>query len=139
MRFAKVVFTGAGIWGLAVLTPLFWLVDITGRHYPPPTEYPQFFYGFIAVAMAWQIAFLIIGSDPARFRLMMIPAMIEKLGYVSLLAVMYSRSRISSIDLQPAFPDGLLGLLFVASFFATRQQSSSVRLQPDRDVRSVRL
>src|SRR5215510_445101 len=113
MRFAKVVFTGAGIWGLAVLTPLFWLVDITGRHYPPPTEYPQFFYGFFAVAMAWQIAFLIIGSDPARFRPMMIPAIIEKLSYVSLLPLLYSRSRISSLDLQAAYPDGLLGLLFV--------------------------
>jgi hypothetical protein len=37
MRFAKWVFTVAGIWGVVVLMPLFWLVDLTGRRYPPPT------------------------------------------------------------------------------------------------------
>jgi hypothetical protein len=30
-RFAKVVFIVAGIWGIVVLTPLFFLVDVTGR------------------------------------------------------------------------------------------------------------
>src|SRR5215510_2757127 len=60
VRFAKVVFIGAGIWGLVVLTPLYWLVDITGRGYGAPMEYPQFFYGFMSVALAWQMAFLVI-------------------------------------------------------------------------------
>ena len=68
MRFAKYVFIGAAIWGVAVLTPFYWLVDVTGRRYDPPTAYPHFFYGFLAVALAWQIAFLVIGSNPARFR-----------------------------------------------------------------------
>ena len=120
MRLARFVFIGAGIWGIAVLTPLYWLVDISGRHYPAPTEYPAFFYGFIGVAIAWQIAFLIIGSDPARFRTMMIPAIIEKLGYVSMLLFFYSQSRISAVDVQPAIPDGLLGLLFIVAFWTTR-------------------
>jgi hypothetical protein len=30
---ARIVFLGAGVWGIAVLAPLFWLVDITGRRY----------------------------------------------------------------------------------------------------------
>ena len=120
MRLARIIFIGAGIWGIAVLTPLYWLVDISGRHYAAPNDYPQFFYGFIAVAIAWQIAFLIIGSNPARFRLLMIPAAIEKLGYVSTLILMYGRSRVSAIDVQPAIPDGLIGLLFIVAFWATR-------------------
>jgi hypothetical protein len=82
------VFTGAGVWGIAVLTPLFWLVDITGRQYAPPADYPQFFYGFLSVAIAWQIAFLVVGSNPLRFRPLMIPCIVEKLGYVSTLAVL---------------------------------------------------
>jgi hypothetical protein len=82
MRFAKVVFTAAGVWGVVVLTPLYFLLDVTGREYAPPADYPHFFYGFLAVTMAWQIAFLVIGSQPARFRPLMIPAIIEKLGYV---------------------------------------------------------
>ena len=120
MKFARIIFTGAGIWGVTVLTPFYWLVDITGRRYPPPTDYPQFFYGFMAVALAWQIGFLLIGSNPARFRALMIPAMIEKFGYVSTLFVLYGRSLITSIDLQPAIPDGILGMLFVVAFIKTR-------------------
>ena len=61
MRFAKIVFIAAGVWGIVVLTPLYLLVDVTGCQYAPPTAYPQFFYGFLSVAMAWQIAFLVIG------------------------------------------------------------------------------
>ena len=125
MKFAKFVFIVAGVWGIAVLTPLYFLVDITGRQYAPPTAYPQFFYGFLFVAMAWQIAFLIVGSDPARFRLLMIPAVIEKLGYVATLIVLFSRAQIPAVDAQAAVPDGLLGLLFIAAFVKTARSSSS--------------
>jgi len=131
MRLAKIVFVGAGIWGVAVLTPLYWLVDITGRHYVPPVDYPQFFYGFFSVAMAWQIAFFIIGSDPARFRPLMIPSMLEKFGHVATVAILYSRSRISTLDAQAAIPDLLLGLLFVVAFATT-----AVRLKPDTTIQT---
>jgi hypothetical protein len=117
------VFIGAGIWGLAVLTPLYWLVDISGRHYGAPSEYPHFFYGFIGVALAWQVAFLLIGSDPLRFRALMIPGIIEKFGYVTTLIVLYSLGRISMIDAQAAVPDGLIGILFVAAFVTTGSRS----------------
>src|SRR3954447_18125394 len=113
MKLARIVFIGAGIWGIAVLTPLYWLIDITGRQYPAPSDYPQFFFGFIAVALVWQIAFLMIGFDPARFRMLMIPAMMEKFSYVGTLIVLYANGRISAIDVQPAIPDGVIGLLFI--------------------------
>ena len=120
MRFARFVFIGAGVWGIAVLTPFYWLLDVTGRHYTPPTEYPHFFCGFILVAMAWQIAFLLIGSNPVRFRPLMIPSALEKLGYVVTLVVLYSQSRISAADAQAAVPDGLLGILFLVAFATSR-------------------
>jgi hypothetical protein len=125
MRFAKIVFTIAGIWGLAVLTPLYWLVDVTGRHYAPPAEYPHFFYGFVSVAMAWQIAFLVIGSNPRRFRPFMIPGVLEKLSYVATLAVLYGQGRIGMNDAQAAVPDGLLCVLFLVAFVKTRTAASS--------------
>ena len=120
MRFARIVFTIAGIWGIAVLTPFYWLVDVTGRHYDPPTDYPQFFYGFFSITMAWQIAFLVIGSNPARFRALMIPSMLEKFGHVLTVALLYGRARISTQDAQAAVPDLLLGVLFVVAFAKTR-------------------
>ena len=119
MRFAKIVFIAAGVWGIAILAPLFLLVDVTGRHYAPPATYPQFFYGFLAVAMAWQIAFLVIGSNPVRYRPLMIPTIVEKAGYVITVAVLYSHGRISPAEASTAVPDCLLGLLFVAAFLKT--------------------
>ena len=121
MKFARVVFVIAGIWGVAVLTPFYWLVDITGRRYAPPFEYPHFFYGFVSVAMVWQIAFLIIGSDPIRFRPLMIPSFLEKFGYVITLLVLYAQGRVSAVDLQAAVPDSLLGILFLVAFAKTRR------------------
>lgn len=119
-RFARVVFVAAAVWGIVVLTPLYFLVDVTGRQYAPPTSYPQFFYGFLSVAMAWQIAFLVIGSSPKRFRPLMIPAIVEKFGHVVGVAVLYSQGRISTMDAMAAGPDLLLGVLFIAAFANTR-------------------
>jgi len=119
VAFAKWTFIGAGIWGILVLLPLYRLVDITGRQYAPPTDYPHFFYGFLSVAMAWQIAFLIIGSNPTRFRPLMFASLIEKFGHVSTVAMLFWRGRIPAIDAQSALPDLLLGLLFVAALIKT--------------------
>jgi len=120
MKFARVTFILAGLWGMAVLTPLYFLVDVTGRPYPPPMDYPQFFYGFLSVAMAWQIAFVMIGLRPVRFRPLMIPCIVEKFGHVAGVAVLYSHGRLAPADLAAAGPDLLLGALFVTSFAVTR-------------------
>jgi hypothetical protein len=119
MRFAKVVFIAAGVWGIVVLTPLYFLIDISGRQYAAPTTYPQFVYGFLSVAMAWQIAFLMIGTSPVRFRPLMIASMVEKFGHVMTVAVLYAQARISTLDAMAAGPDLLLGALFIAAFAKT--------------------
>jgi hypothetical protein len=119
MKFARVAFLVAGVWGIVVLTPLYFLVDLTGRHYAAPADYPQFFYGFLSVAMAWQIAFLVIGSSPARFRPLMIPSIVEKFGHVTGVAVLYGQGRLSVADAMAAGPDVLLGVLFVLAFAMT--------------------
>ena len=120
MRYAKFIFVGAGVWGIVVLTPLYWLVDVTGRSYNPPLDYPHFFYGFLSVAMAWQIAFLVIGSNPARYRPLMIPGILEKLGHVGGVCVLFVNERISSIDAQAAIPDLVLAMLFMVAFATSR-------------------
>jgi len=119
VKFARIVFTTAGLWGIVVLTPLYFLLDVTGRHYVPPALYPQFFYGFLSVTMAWQLAFLVIGSNPVRYRPLMIPCMVEKLGFVVTVAVLYRSSRISAQEASAAVPDVLLSILFIAAFVKT--------------------
>lgn len=119
MRFARVVFLIAGSWGIAVLTPLYWLRDITGRAYAVPTESPQFFYGFFAVALTWQLAFLAIAWNPIRLRPFMLVGVVEKASYVITLAVLYRQARISPSDAMAALPDLLLGVLFLVAFVKT--------------------
>ena len=116
MQFARTVFTCAGIWGLAVLTPLYFSFDLVGRFYPPAITHPDFFYGFIGVAIAWQIGFLLIGRDPAGLHMMMIPAILEKFGYVVTLSILYAQDSLRLGQFVVAVPDFVLGLLFVIAF-----------------------
>ena len=53
MKFAKIVFWVAGIWGVLILTPLYFIFDMIGRKDPPPITHPAFYYGFVGAALAW--------------------------------------------------------------------------------------
>ena len=121
MRFARIVFWTAGIWGVLVLTPLYFIYDFVGRQDPPPLNHPQFYYGFIGAAMAWQLVFMVIGSDPQRFRPMMIPALVEKFGYVFTMSVLVSMGKLAPQQLAIPAPDALLGILFAMAFVKTRK------------------
>lgn len=119
MKFAKIVFWIAGIWGILVLTPLFFMFDVIGRQDPPAITHPGFYYGFISVGLAWQVAFLVIARDPVRFRLMMIPSVLEKFGYGVSLLVLYLQQRLHPSDVVFGGVDVLLGVLFLVAFFRT--------------------
>ena len=120
MRFAKVVFLVAGIWGVLVITPLFFMFNVIGTQDPPPITHPGFYYGFVTAALAWQFAFFVISSDPMRLRPVMIPAIIEKFGYGIVVIALYLQNRMHASDLVFGCVDLLLGVLFVASFSKTR-------------------
>ena len=123
MKFPKIVFRIAGLWGIAVLTPLYFLIEVIGRAYPPAVTHPDFYYGFVGVGLAWQVAFLLIGSDPARFRPMMIPAMLEKFVYVISLSLLYINGSLQTGQLVVVGPDVVLGILFVVAFLKTSSSS----------------
>lgn len=119
MRFAKVVFWVAGIWGVLVITPLYFLFDAIGRMDPPPITHPGFFYGFAGLALAWQIAFCFIATDSARFRPLMIPSIVEKFVYGASIATLVLQNRTRSSDLTFGGTDILLGILFVIAYYKT--------------------
>ena len=119
MKFAKVVFWIAGIWGVLVLAPLYFMFDVIGRQDPPAITHPGFYYGFISVGLAWQFAFIVIARDPVRLRPMMIPAVLEKFGYGATLLVLYLQQRLHASDLVFGGVDILLGVLFLLAFFRT--------------------
>jgi hypothetical protein len=119
MKFAKVVFWVAGIWGLLAVTPLYFLFDVIGRQDPPVITHPGFYYGFAGCALAWQIAFLFIAREPVRLRPMMIPSVVEKFAFGVAVVVLVTQGRMHRTDLVFAGTDLTLGVLFVAAFVRT--------------------
>jgi hypothetical protein len=123
MKFAKIIFWCAGIWGILVLTPLYFMFDVIGRQDPPPITHPAFYYGFVGVGLAWQIAFLIIATNPVRFRPLMIAGMAEKFSYGAALLVLYLQRRLHPSDLTFGVVDLLFGVLFVLAFLRTKERA----------------
>ena len=118
-RFARRVYTIAGIYGLIVMFPQYFLEDKIGRDYPPPITHPEYFCGFIGVVLVWQIAFLVIARDPARFRPLMPVTVLEKLALAVPVILLYRDGRAASALLPFAAIDLVLGLLFFLSYRRT--------------------
>ncbi|HEY9759875.1 MAG TPA: hypothetical protein V6C97_32245 [Oculatellaceae cyanobacterium] len=125
MKVAKFVFMAAGIWGILITLPLYFLRDWIGVQLPPAITHPEFYYGFAGVVLAWQFAFLLIGSNPVRYRLLIIPAVVEKFSFVLASAALFSSGQITASQAGVAIPDLVLGLFFIASFLTTRRQTES--------------
>ncbi len=120
MKFAKVLFWVAGIWGVLVLTPLYFVFNVISRQDPPAITHPGFYYGFAGAGLAWQIAFIVIAREPVRFRPMMIPAILEKFSYGIAVVVLVLQGRMHSSDLLFGGVDLLFGILFIAAYVSTR-------------------
>jgi hypothetical protein len=119
MKLGKIVFRVAGIWGLLTLIPLYFMFNLIGQKDPPPITHPAFFYGFVGAALAWQFAFFIVATDPARYRTLMIPSVFEKFSYGIAVVILVTQGRMRSSDLLFGGVDLLLGVLFIVAYFRT--------------------
>jgi hypothetical protein len=119
MKFARAVFGIAGVYGLLAVTPLYLLEKRISLEQPPAITHPEFFYGFVGVTLAWQVAFLIIARDPVRFRPLMWAAMIEKFSYVIAATWLWSGGRLAAPIRPFMFVDLIFGVLFVIAYIRT--------------------
>lgn len=71
LLFPRRMFRWAAIYGVIVLLPLY----LT----PLPPVGGETLLGFIGLALVFQAVFWIIGSDPVKYRALMLPAIAEKL------------------------------------------------------------
>jgi hypothetical protein len=116
MKYSRIVFWIAGIWGFLIITPLYFLFNTIGRQDPPAITHPGFYYGFVGTAFAWQLAFCFIATDPVRYRPLMIPSIFEKFSYSLAVIVLVWQARMHPTDLVFAGTDCLLGVLFVIAY-----------------------
>lgn len=122
MKFARWVYLVGGIYGLIVLVPQYFLESRNGIEYPPVINHPEYYYGFVGVAIAWQVGFLIISKDPKRYRLMMIAAVLEKFSYGIAVSILFWQGRIAKFILVTGIIDLVLGTLFAISYRTVRER-----------------
>lgn len=114
--FARRVFLVAGFYGVLVLVPQYFLEGKIGRDHPPALTHPEYFYGFVGVALAWQVLFLIVARDPLRYRPLIIPAILEKLAFGLAVIVLFAQQRVPATLLFAAGVDLLLAVLFFVAW-----------------------
>jgi hypothetical protein len=119
MRFARWVFWVAGVSGILLVLPPYFLERQTGEDNPPPITHPEYYYGFIGVTLAWQFLFLVIASDPMRYRRAMLPAMLEKLSFVGAILLLYGAGRVAGTWIGFALMDATWLVLFVIAYWRT--------------------
>jgi hypothetical protein len=136
MKFAKWVYRMAGIYGLLVLAPLLFLEQTVSKVAPPAITHPEYYYGFAIIGVAWQVAFLVIGSDPQRFRPLMPVTWLEKTwGLIAI--ILFAENRISLNVLALGLTDLLFGAFFITAYLTTTQ--SRVRIIGDPDDPAARV
>lgn len=122
--FARRVYGIAAIYGLIVLAPQYFMERRIAVSSPPAITHPEYFYGFAGVALAWQLAFLVIARDPQRFRALMPVTWIEKLSFGLPAIVLFMQGRLSENMLGAGILDLALGALFVMAYFRTPPQAA---------------
>ena len=117
MKFARYVFYIAGIYGLLALVPQYFMEAKNNADFPPAITHPEYFYGFVGVALAFQIVFLIIARNPEKYRAMIVPSIIEKFSFAIAVIVLYLQNRLAPMMLSAGLIDLSLGVLFIAAYF----------------------
>ena len=120
-RFAKRVFFSAGIYGIVVLLPQYFVE--WGLALPAPIARPEHFYGFIGVALSWQFVFLLIARDVQRYRPLMLMGVLEKLSFGVAVVMLYAADRVSAGVLGAGAIDLALGGLFALAFVQSRDRA----------------
>jgi hypothetical protein len=120
MKFPRSVFLVDGIYGLIVITPLYFVEGVIGQQTPPRLTHPEFFYGFVGTALAWQVLFLVVASEPIRYGPMILPSVLEKISYRIALIVPHQQQRIPASSFRIGMLDWIFAVLFTDSFIRTR-------------------
>jgi hypothetical protein len=117
MRFARNVFLIAGIYGLVILIPGYFLERTANEMAPPAITHPEFYYGFYGAALAWQLVFLAIARDPAGLRPLMLLGAVEKLTFFAACLALYFTNRLAfGGPLMGSLVDGVWLVLFIVAW-----------------------
>lgn len=120
MKLTRWLFAMAAVYGFLLMTPMYFAEGQIGRSDPPAITHPEYFYGFIGVTLAWQLVFLLIATQPLRYRPIILAAVLEKVSYGIAGVTLSVQERVSAIIGVFGTLDLILGALFALSFYMTR-------------------
>ena len=106
------------------------------RQAPPAITHPEYFYGFLGAGLAWQVLFLVLSTDPVRYRTMILPCVLEKVSWGIALIVLLSLGRLRCPPLRSALWTGFLLSCFSPPI-SKRNPIARAGDYPSLNVRSV--
>lgn len=118
---ARWLFRGAAIYGLIILLPLYFL-EKTVAAPAAALAHPEYYYGFVGAAAAWQLIYWTIGGDPLRYRAFMPLGVIAKLGFWVPVLLLWLNGRTPTSTFAVTNGDLILGIAF---FLAWRTLKTS--------------
>lgn len=119
MKFSRIVYGIAAVYGFISLLPLYFLFEKVGRDAPPPVTHPEFYYGFLGVTFLWQLIFVMIAKNPVHYRSLMPITVLEKFVYTVPVVLLYFAGRVHVSIMQSSLVDPIFGVLFVIAWFRT--------------------
>lgn len=120
MKAARLIFTVAGIYGLIVLLPLFFVEPLL---VPAPSR-PEDYYGFLGSATAFQLVYLTIGRDPARHLALMPVAVLAKgFFFLTMMSLWFEGRGAPAPAMVLAAIDGAIGLAFAYAWLRLSRSS----------------
>ncbi|MFZ1947880.1 MAG: hypothetical protein WAW06_10085 [bacterium] len=118
MGFARWVFRIAGMYGILVGAPMFFLEP----RLAPGAIHPVFFYAWVSLNLMWQVLFLVVSTHPIRYRPVVLVSVFEKASAVIVIPWLYLAGRVGGMWLGAAVADLVFAALFIASYRVTRRQ-----------------
>jgi len=104
-----------------------------GADNPPAITHPEYYYGFVGVALAFQLVFIIISTDPWKYRPLMLAAIFEKLAFVIPTFYLFSQGSPLGTIIIGALLDLMWAILFVASYFKVGPGNSDIKLASEAE------
>jgi hypothetical protein len=121
MTYARWLFRIAGVYGLLTVAPMLFLEKTVGGG--GWIGRPEYYYGWVMAALVFQLMFLVIATDPARFRPLIPIAILEKFTWIAALWALALQGRVPPPTLVIGSVDAVWGTLFVIAWIRTRPQT----------------
>jgi len=128
MKFSRYVFLLAAFYGVCVLVPGFFVGGAGEFTSDSPPALPEFYFGFLSLALVFQGVFVLIAMDPIKFRPFMIIAVFEKLSFFLVVVVLASSGKMSTESqyFMGGMIDGGLAALFLTAWLVTPSKAQPV-------------